>query len=66
VIGAEPLTLRGTAKIARAARGDEHGAGWGDQGRRSGTRDPLVPIHSRFTEGFDTPDLKGVKAFPIE
>jgi predicted ATPase len=33
-----------------------------DQGRRVEARDFLAPVHSWFTEGFDTPDLKDAKA----
>jgi len=35
---------------------------WRDQGKRSEARDLLAPIYGWFTEGFDTPDLKGAKA----
>jgi adenylate cyclase len=31
------------------------------QGRRIEARDLLIPIYNRFTEGFDTPDLKQAK-----
>jgi class 3 adenylate cyclase/predicted ATPase len=33
-----------------------------DQGRRAEARDILAPVYDWFTEGFDTPDLKEVKA----
>ena len=33
-----------------------------DQGRRTEARDLLAPVYGWFTEGFDTPDLKGAKA----
>jgi class 3 adenylate cyclase/predicted ATPase len=35
---------------------------WGEQGRRAEARDLLTPIYGWFTEGFDTADLKEVKA----
>jgi predicted ATPase len=35
---------------------------WRDQGRHNDARDLLGPIHGRFAEGFDTPDLKEAKA----
>ena len=35
---------------------------WRDQGKRSAARDLLAPIYGWFTEGFDTADLKDVKA----
>ena len=35
---------------------------WRDQGKRTEARDLLAPIYGRFTEGFDTPDLKEAKA----
>ena len=31
---------------------------WRDQGRRVEARDLLAPVYGRFTEGFDTVDLK--------
>jgi predicted ATPase len=34
---------------------------WRDQGRRAEARDLLAPVHSWFTEGFGTPDLKDAK-----
>jgi predicted ATPase len=33
-----------------------------DRGRCSGARDLLAPVYSRFTEGYETLDLKGAKA----
>ena len=33
-----------------------------EQGRRAEARDLLAPVYGWFTEGFDTPDLKEVKA----
>jgi predicted ATPase len=35
---------------------------WLDRGRRGEARDLLAPLYGRFTEGFDTPDLKEAKA----
>jgi len=35
---------------------------WGEQGRRAEARDLLTPVYGWFTEGFDTADLKEVKA----
>jgi predicted ATPase len=45
--------LRAATSVARLWRG---------QGKRSEARDLLGPIYSWFTEGFDTPVLKGAKA----
>ena len=33
-----------------------------DQGKHTEARDLLAPIYGWFTEGCDTPDLKGAKA----
>ena len=44
--------LRAAVSLARLRR---------DQGRRGEARDLLAPIYGWFTEGFDTPDLKGAK-----
>jgi predicted ATPase len=38
---------------------------WCDQGKRDEARDLRAPIYGRFTEGFDTLDLKEAKA-PID
>ena len=35
---------------------------WAAHGRRAEIRDLVAPIYSRFTEGFDTPDLVDAKA----
>jgi class 3 adenylate cyclase/predicted ATPase len=51
--GAKLWELRAAASLARLRR---------DQGRRPEARNLLAPIYSWFTEGFDTPDLKEVKA----
>jgi predicted ATPase len=45
--------LRAAASLARLHR---------DQGRRAEARDLLAPVYGWFTEGSDTPDLKGAKA----
>jgi predicted ATPase len=35
---------------------------WCDQGKRDEAHDLLAPVYGRFTEGFDTLDLKEAKA----
>jgi predicted ATPase len=35
---------------------------WRDQGKPQQARELLAPVYGWFTEGFDTPDLKEVKA----
>jgi hypothetical protein len=35
---------------------------WRDQGKRDAARELLAPVFGWFTEGFDTLDLKEVKA----
>jgi predicted ATPase len=35
---------------------------WRDQGRTKEAHDLLAPVHDRFTEGFETADLKAAKA----
>jgi hypothetical protein len=35
---------------------------WRDQGKHAEARDLLAPIYHSFTEGFDTPALRGAKA----
>jgi class 3 adenylate cyclase/predicted ATPase len=49
--------LRAAASLARLL---------GNQGRRAQARDLLAPVYDCFTEGFDTPDLKGVKTLLAE
>jgi class 3 adenylate cyclase/predicted ATPase len=49
--------LRAAASLARLHR---------DQGRRAEARDLLAPVYGWFTEGSDTPDLKGAKALLAE
>jgi tetratricopeptide (TPR) repeat protein len=39
---------------------------WRDQGRRGEAHELLAPVYGWFTEGFDTPDLKGAKALLAE
>ena len=39
---------------------------WRDQGKRDEARELLAPIYGWFTEGFDTRDLKEVKALLAE
>ena len=45
--------LRGAMSMARL---------WRDQGKREQARNLLAPIYERFTEGFDTLDLKEARA----
>jgi predicted ATPase len=47
------LELRATVSLARH---------WANRGERHNARDLLAPIYGRFTEGFDTLDLKEAKA----
>jgi predicted ATPase len=35
---------------------------WRDQGRRDEARELLAPVYGRFTEGFETLDLKEARA----
>jgi class 3 adenylate cyclase/predicted ATPase len=51
--GALAFELRAATSLARA---------WGGQGRRAEAGDLLASVHARFTEGFDTPDLKDAGA----
>jgi predicted ATPase len=51
--GSKSFELRAAASLARL---------WREQGRHAEGRDLLAPIYGWFTEGFDTPDLKEVKA----
>jgi class 3 adenylate cyclase/predicted ATPase len=50
---ATSLELRAATSLARL---------WGEQGRRSEACRLLAPVYDRFTEGFDTADLKEAKA----
>jgi tetratricopeptide (TPR) repeat protein len=52
-MGAKAWELRTTMSLARLLDG---------AGRREEARTMLAEIHSWFTEGFDTPDLKDAKA----
>ena len=47
------LELRAATSLARLLR---------DQGRPADARAVLQPVYGRFTEGFDTADLKDAKA----
>jgi predicted ATPase len=51
---------RATQKYAEAAT--SLARLWQRQGERSAARELLVPIYSRFTEGFDTADLQDAQA----
>jgi predicted ATPase len=51
--GALSWELRAATSLARVRR---------DRGRTTEGRQLLVPIHDRFTEGFETADLRGAKA----
>jgi predicted ATPase len=55
--GAFLLKLRAAMSMARL---------WRDQGKREKARDLLAPVYGRFTEGFDTLDLKEAKALLSE
>jgi predicted ATPase len=55
--GAKLWELRAAASLARLRR---------DQDRHAEARDVLAPVYGWFTEGFDTPDLKGAKALLAE
>jgi len=50
--GALSWELRAATSLARLLR---------DQGRSEGAKEALQPIYERFTEGFDTADLKTAK-----
>jgi predicted ATPase len=50
---AKSLELRAAMSMARL---------WRDQGKRNEARELLAPVYGWFTEGFDTRDLKEVKA----
>jgi class 3 adenylate cyclase/predicted ATPase len=50
--GTRGFELRAAVSLARLLS---------EQGRRGEARDLLAPVHGRFTEGFDTPDLKDAK-----
>ena len=50
---AKALELRAAMSLARL---------WQRQGKRTEAHDLLAPVYERFTEGFDTADLKDAKA----
>jgi predicted ATPase len=54
---AKAWELRAAMRMARL---------WRDQGKRQQAHDLLVPVYEWFTEGFDTLDLKDVKALLAE
>ncbi len=54
---AKLFELRATSSLARL---------WRDQGKRKEAYGLLAPVHNWFTEGFDTKDLKEVKAILAE
>jgi hypothetical protein len=49
------------SEVLGTTRCDEHGI-WRDQGKPQQARELLAPVYGWFTEGFDTLDLKEVKA----
>ena len=51
--GALSWELRAATSLARL---------WRDQGRTKDARELLAPVYDRFTEGFETADLKATKA----
>jgi predicted ATPase len=51
--GARSLELRCASGLARL---------WHEQGRPGPARELLAPVYARFTEGFDTADLRAAKA----
>ena len=52
-MGALIMELRAASSLARV---------WQSQGKNKKARDLLAPVYDRFTEGFDTADLKEAKA----
>jgi predicted ATPase len=51
--GALSFQLRAVTNLGRL---------WSEQNRRAEAHHALAPVYERFTEGFDTPDLKAAKA----
>ena len=51
--GARSFELRAATSLARH---------WADRGEYDRARDLLAPVYARFTEGFDTPDLRDANA----
>jgi class 3 adenylate cyclase/predicted ATPase len=47
------LELRAATTMARL---------WGENGRRAAARELLTPVYERFSDGFDTPDLRDAKS----
>jgi len=45
-----------------ASGGDTLARVWRDEGRTDDARELIAPVYSRFTEGFQTTDLKTAKA----
>jgi predicted ATPase len=54
---ARSLELRAATDLARV---------WRDQGKRIEARDVLSSIYGRFTEGFETRDLKDAKELLVQ
>jgi predicted ATPase len=54
------MRLFGSASELRAAT--RRAGLWGEQGQSAEVHELLAPIYGRFTEGFDTADLKEAKA----
>jgi predicted ATPase len=54
---ARSLELRAATDLARI---------WLNQGKRAQARDVLSSIHDRFTEGFDTQDLKEASSLIVQ
>jgi predicted ATPase len=50
--GARALELRATTSLARV---------WSESGKSVEAHDLLAAVYGRFTEGFDTPDMKQAK-----
>jgi predicted ATPase len=50
--GARSLELRATTDLARM---------WAERGERRGAHELLAPVYGRFTEGFETLDLREAK-----
>ncbi len=50
-----------SAKGAQLQAANSLGRLWLAQGKRQQARGMLAPVYSRFTEGFETPDLREAK-----
>ena len=57
----EAAQLQGTKTLELRAATNLAGL-WRDQDRNTEARELLAPLHTWFTEGFDTPDLMEAKA----